>query len=575
MFVPRFLRAILLLLALSLAPAAHAATLFSLRTGNDTTKTQSMPIDSNKCATAGPRAMYVGGVITNNGAATVTNVTAALSGLGSGFFLAGGQAATQTVGSLGAGQSTGVYWFVGYGCTVGATATPAISITSVGTTSNTTNLTLIGRSAISANAGGNVLSSQLGPGAVVGQTIYFDASYDFGGSSTGDEFFFQPSGSQAFNAACFRLVGTEIRNSNIGVVVTGTKDRLYFVQSNAQPGNGYFADVRYLFEYQCAGSSTVARPYAVQTSGGDNIKYTGNFDGSGSISISFPGATNPFTITKVADKTSGITGVSATVKYTVTVTNPSLFASRISSFVDTLPAGATYIGLDAASDITAANSSSVPSALASGTITFTGIQDLSYPIAAGGTVKLIYSVLMPATAGTYTNSARAQFGTATTPTVTASFNVVAAQPLTMSKTSAVTSDPVNGTTNPKQIPGARTAYTVTVTNPNPAASTVDSILVIDPTPSGLSLYVSNYPSATGPVRFQEGAVPSTLNYSFTSLASTTDDIDFSKDNGATWAYVPAPDSLGLDSAVTHIRVKPRGAMASASSFSLQFAYGVK
>jgi uncharacterized repeat protein (TIGR01451 family) len=197
-----------------------------------------------------------------------------------------------------------------------------------------------------------------------------------------------------------------------------------------QSGNGYFATVRYYFEYQCAGASTTARPYATMTSG-NSLKYTGNYDGSGSISIAFPGATNPFTISKTQDISSAIAGTAATVKYTVTVSNPSVYASRISQFVDTLPAGAKFLALDAASNVTAANSSSVPAANATGTLTFTGRQDQSYLIAAGGNAKLIYTVQMPSTAGAYSNSARALFGTATTSTVSATFNVVTPAPLTM------------------------------------------------------------------------------------------------------------------------------------------------
>ncbi|MDP9421731.1 MAG: hypothetical protein M3Q19_02665, partial [Pseudomonadota bacterium] len=263
-----------------LAAPAQAQLAFGLRTGNAAANTQSMPIDSNNCANSGPRAMYVGGVITNSGGTTVTNVAASMSGLGSGFFLAGGQPASHSVGSLGPGQSTGVYWFIGYGCTDGATSSPTISITSSASTVSTS-VTMTARSAISANAGGNVLSSTLGPGAVVGQTIYFDTSYDFGGSVAGDEFVLQPSGGRNFNAACFRLVGTLITGSNIAPITVGTANQLYFRQTIKQAGNGYYANVRYFFEYQCAGASTTARPYAVQTSGNTNIKYTGNFDGSG------------------------------------------------------------------------------------------------------------------------------------------------------------------------------------------------------------------------------------------------------------------------------------------------------
>lgn len=569
------LRLLALALALLVAVPAEAAVTFSLRTGDDAAKTQSMPIDSNNCVAAGPRAMYVGGVVTNTGATTVTNVVATISGLGSGFALAGGQAATQSIGAIGAGQSTGVFWFVGYGCTNLASTAPVISITSSAATSTTT-VTLTARSAISANAGGQVVSSTLGPGAVVGQTIYFDATYSFGGSVIGDEFFLQPSGGQVFNAGCFRMVGAQIQASTITPIPVGASNQLYFTQTVKQAGTGYTVTVRYYFEYQCAGTSTTARPYAVQTSGNTNIKYTGNFDGSGSISLSFPGATNPFTITKTSDISSTTVGTAATVKYTVTVTNPSSNASRISSFTDTLPAGATYQGLDASSDVTAANSSSVPAANATGTLTFTGRQDQSYLIAAGGTVKLIYTVKMPSTAGTYLNSAQAQFGTATTPTVSATFKVLAITPLTVTKTSAPASDPKNGTTNPKLIPGGLVAYTITVTNPNGFAVTADSVIVTDTTASNLQLYVGNISGPSGgPVKFQDGATASDLTYTYSGLSSTTDDVEFSKDGGATWTYAPSANSQGADSLVTTIRIKPKGTMAANSTFSLLVGYVIK
>lgn len=559
-----------LLAALGFASAAQAQLTFQLRTGDPVTNVQSMPIDSNNCAGSGPRAIYVGGVITNTGATTVNNIVATLSGVTGNFAL--GQAAAQSVGSLGAGQSTGVYWHINYGCSV-ATVTSNIAITSSAAPVSR-NVGLGTVSAISANAGGNVLSSTLGPGAVVGQTIYFDASYDFGGTDVGDEFILQPSGSQLFDAVCFRLVGTEIRASNIAPITVGTINRIYFRQTQKQSGNGYFANVRYFFEYQCAGASTTARPYATMTSG-NSLKYTGNYDGSGSVNIIFPGATNPFTIAKTQDISSAIAGTAATVKYTVTVTNPSVHPSRISQFVDTLPAGATFLALDAASNVTAANSSSVPAANATGTLTFTGRQDSSYLIPAGGTVRLIYTVQMPSAAGSYTNNVRALFGAATTSTVSATFNVIAPAPLTMLKSSQAIADPFNGALNPKLIPGARAAYTVTIANPNSFATTADSIVVLDSTPANLAFYVNHFSGVSGgPVRFQDGATASGLAYTFTSLSSTTDDVDFSNNGGTTWTYVPTPNAQGVDPAVNRIRIRPKGAMAANSSFSLLFAYVV-
>ncbi len=571
----RLLALLVALLAggMAFAQAAQAAITFELRTGRSANNSQTMPIDSNQCASSGPRAMYVGGVVTNTGAATVTNIVASLNGLGNGFFLAGGQPQSQAVGALGVGQSTGVYWFVGYGCIDQATNAPTVSITS-STAPASANLSLIARSSLSANAGGNVLSSVLGPGAVVGQTIFFDTSYDFGGSDTGDEIFLQPSGGQNFNAACFRLVGARITGSNIAPITNGTTNRLYFLQTQKQSGNGYFVNVRYSFEYQCAGASSTARPYAMQTSG-NSLKYTGNFDGSGAIAISFPGATNPFTIAKSIDRASAAGGVRTTVKYTVTVTNPSEHASRISQFVDTLPAGATFVALDDTGNVTAANSSSVPAAGATGTLTFVGRQDQSYLIAAGGTVRLIYTVSMPALQGSYQNSAVAQFGSASTLTASVGFSVTAPPPLILVKASQPFSDPVNGASNPKMIPGGYAAYTVTVTNPHAFAITANTIAIVDATPANLRLFVANASAGAGPVLFQNGSPSSGLSYAYAGLSSMSDDIDFSSDSGANWTYVPTPDAQSVDAAVTHIRIRPKGVMAAGSSFTLSLRYLIR
>ncbi len=561
--------AALLLAALLAQPAA--ASSFTLRTGNNSANAQTMTIDSNQCSTAGPRAMYVGGIVTA-GASAETNVTVSISTPTNGFFLAGGQQQTQTIGSLAAGTSAGAYWFIGYGCTVNATTTVTITITSsAGTT--TRNITLTAKTAISANAGGNVASSTLGAGAVVGQTIYFETTYDFGGSDTGDEFMFQPSGAQTFNAGCFRLVGSQVMSSNIAPVAAGTTNTLYFVQTQKQAGNGYTATIRYFFEYQCANTTTTARPYAMQTSG-NSLKYTGNYDGSGSISISFPGASNPFTITKTQDRSYAVGGTTSTVKYTVTISNPSVYASRISQIVDTLPSGASFAAIDAASQVTAANSSSVPSAGATGTITFFGKQDVSYQIAAGGSVTLVYTVTMPAAGGSYANSAQGYFGQATTPTATVTFTVHDPAPITVIKASQPWSDPVSGTTDPLAIPGAYVHYTITVANPAVYPIDADTLVVTDGTPPNLAMFVNSLLSGSAPVLFQDGATSSTLTITYTDLASSTDDVDFSNDGGTTWTYTPVPDGTGFDSAVTNFRIRPKGTMAASSSFSLIVRYKV-
>jgi uncharacterized repeat protein (TIGR01451 family) len=155
----------------------------------------------------------------------------------------------------------------------------------------------------------------------------------------------------------------------------------------------------------------------------------------------------------------------------------------------------------------------------------------------------------------------------------ASATIQVTAPLKIAKTSVVYSDPFNNNANPKFIPGSYVYYTVTVENPGGAPVTSGSIVITDRTPASLSLYVANLPSATGPLVFAAGSSGAT--YTFSGLASTTDDVEFSNNGGTTWTYVPTANSAGVDPAVTHMRIRPKGAMAAGSSFTLNFSYLVK
>lgn len=155
----------------------------------------------------------------------------------------------------------------------------------------------------------------------------------------------------------------------------------------------------------------------------------------------------------------------------------------------------------------------------------------------------------------------------------ASATIQVSAPLKIAKSSVAYSDPFNNGTNPKLIPGAYVYYTVTVENPGAASVTSGSIVITDPTPASLSLYVGDVPGTTGPLLFTAGSSGAT--YSFAGLASTTDDVEFSNNGGTSWTYVPTPNADGVDPAVTHMRIRPKGTMAATSSFTLNFGYLVK
>jgi uncharacterized repeat protein (TIGR01451 family) len=353
------------------------------------------------CAVGSPRAMYVSYRITNTSGAPISNLSATISGFASGIALGGGQPATQFIGALPAGGARTLYWYVQYPCTFGVSATLTVAVASGGGPALTGSGTFTTRAMQATGTGGQLQSALLGAGAVVGQTISLDVEYTFGNTQVGDEFDHQPAGNTNFNAACFQLVGTLVVSSQALGVPAGTVNRTYFVSTVSQGGSGHAVVVRYFFKYLCAGVTSPNRPYANQTSGATNLKYSSNFDTF--VGPTLPIATNPFSVTKTASPTQLPAG--GTVTYTVVVTNPSAFTAEADSIVDVLPPGVSFQGFAAGSQVTAANSGSVPAPAATGRIAFRGNPGTSYVLPAGGTLTIIYTATVTANPGRYVNTA--------------------------------------------------------------------------------------------------------------------------------------------------------------------------
>jgi hypothetical protein len=151
-------------------------------------------------------------------------------------------------------------------------------------------------------------------------------------------------------------------------------------------------------------------------------------------------------------------------------------------------------------------------------------------------------------------------------------------PLTLVKLVRVVSDPINGTTRPKAIPGAVVEYEMIVANPAANPSDANSVVLTDAVPPQLQLRVADLGGAgTGPVAFANGSPASGLAYTFTSLSSATDDVAFSSDGGATWNYTPVPSGGdGIDPAVTNIRINPKGVFnANNAQFRIRFRARLK
>ncbi len=194
----------------------------------------------------------------------------------------------------------------------------------------------------------------------------------------------------------------------------------------------------------------------------------------------------------------------------------------------------------------------------------------------GGASAALYNATVECTGGSPLASgptARTLTIQGSTAATTCTYTNAYILPLSIAKTSVAYSDPLNGTTNPKLIPGGFADYSLTVTAPSGTAPTSNSVVVIDAIPANLSLVVGTYAPGPGPVRFSAGA--STLTYGFTSLANAADDVSFSNNSGATWTYTPVADANGVDANVTHIRINPKGSMAPGSSFTINLRARVK
>ncbi len=159
--------------------------------------------------------------------------------------------------------------------------------------------------------------------------------------------------------------------------------------------------------------------------------------------------------------------------------------------------------------------------------------------------------------------------------------VIAAPTFTVVKSAQLISDPLNGTTNPKNIPGAVVLYTIRVTNTGNGTNDTGTFVFADPIPANTELFVNDLSGpASGPVIFTNGVPTSTLAYSFTGLASATDSREFSTDNGVPWNNSPTPNASGYATvAVTNIRVRPTGSFAvnggTPAFFDLRFQVRIK
>lgn len=135
--------------------------------------------------------------------------------------------------------------------------------------------------------------------------------------------------------------------------------------------------------------------------------------------------------------------------------------------------------------------------------------------------------------------------------------------------------------NFKTVPGALIKATAAISNSGTGSPDANSTMLTLSIPANTKFYLGDIAGAgTGPVQFVQGATNSGLNYTYTSLASTADSLDFSNNSGASWTYAPVADVQQCDAAITTIRVRPAGTFGAGTapnypSFTVNYGLLVK
>ena len=205
------------------------------------------------------------------------------------------------------------------------------------------------------------------------------------------------------------------------------------------------------------------------------------------------------------------------------------------------------------------------------------------PLAPSETIDILIAYDVPGSANggdsaIITSTALSEFQPLANDVVTDTINVVDLPELTVAKSVTIISDPVNGTTGAKPIPGSELSYVVAITNQGIGTVDANALLITDPIPAGSCMVVADIAGpGSGPVEFQDGTTSSNLAYSFISLGSSIDDLDFSNDGGLSFDYSPSAGTFGCDPAVTDIRINPTGTFAAdagSGSPNAQFSFHI-
>jgi hypothetical protein len=352
-------------------------------------------VDGNSPATI--TSAYVGFEVKNNSNSAVTysglkfTITSiGTSVVGQNYSLVSPATGITNIGTLLPGQSKVCYYYVSYPANTTPQATFNVLLTDNTAGTKIQSFVIRNRSSISANAGGTATQT-FSNQDIIGGLVTDDVTYVVGNVQNGDENDFQVAVSAQFDPTKITLLGTEVISSSIPGIAAGTTDSLYFLSGNGN--NGATVTIRWTFRITGINFTTYLLPCAGATSGSTNYKYALNTSLGSGTPITISSSANPLTIAKSSDKT--LYGIVATAVFTVTIQNPGAYGVSIDKITDELPTGFVYVALDASSQVTASNSTTVPQTGATGALTFEGGvasgANTSYFIPAGGSLVLKYT----------------------------------------------------------------------------------------------------------------------------------------------------------------------------------------
>jgi len=486
------LRAVLfscLLLAPLFASEAQAAITIT-RTSSPVFYTDSGATGTT--ATTSPRCNYLAFNVSSSTAISDTWITiSSFAGTGAYLSLGGGDSGVFHAGPLAAGQSTTAFYYVCSSYTAGGvTAAQTYNINTYsgnpsagGTLQNTTGFSsIIDDSTIQAAANQvNAIWADINP-SVLGATTTLTVDGDTGtigcvnppsacAGATAGPLTFNPATFTNWRADSYELVGSSIVLSQGN---SGTYNNTLYIDTLPASSTTHYNAIYYFRPIATTASTTTLSPVNYIASG-TQMKHTalnsGAYAAAGGLLPILP-AQNTVLLAKTVS-TSTLPAQGGVVTYTLSATNNGSYDLSLDSFIDVLPAGATYV-----TGSTTFNNASFANPYISGsTLSWSSI----FTIPAGTTRTLIFQATLPATPGTYTNSATARIGNAvidttlsTSDNVPPTATTVVLSAPTIAKSFAPTSLAVNSTS----------VLTLTISNTN-ASQTLNGIAVSDTMPAGL------------------------------------------------------------------------------------------